>query len=153
MKFEFIRAEKRRYSVQELCRVLSVSQSGYYAWLGRAESQRASENRALLVEIRAIYASSRRCYGAPRIHRELRDACGSRVGRHRVARLMRADGLRGRCRRRYRVTTDSNHHDPIAENRVARKFETDRPNRVWVGDVTYIRTGEGWLYLAVLLDL
>ena len=135
-----------------MCQVLDVSLSGYYAWLHRPESQRSREDRRLLIETRAIHRQSRRRYGSPRVYRELRGR-GRVCGRHRVARLMRQDGLEGTFRRKFRVTTDSQHRWPVAANHLARRFSVSRPDRVWAGDITYIRTREGWLYLAVLLDL
>jgi len=152
MRFAFIRRHTVEFPVDVMCAVLEVSTSGYYAWLHRPESLRSRDDRRLLLEIRAIHRQSRRRYGSPRLHRELRHR-GYACGRHRVARLMRQDGLEGTYRRKFRVTTDSKHRWPVAENRLARQFEVSRPNTVWAADITYIRTREGWLYLAVLLDL
>ena len=134
------------------CRVLGVSRSGYYRWLGAAPSPRACDDVTLGAEIRAIYQAHKGRYGSPRIHRELR-AQGRRVGRKRVARLMRALGLRGHRPRRARRTTDSRHPHRIAPNVLARDFTRASVNRAWVGDITYVPTREGWLYLAVLVDL
>ena len=117
--------------------------------LGWANSR---DDRRLLIEIRAIHRQSRRTYGSPRMTRELRER-GHGCGRHRVARLMRQDGLQGTYRRKFRVTTNSQHRWPVAPNRLERRFEVARPDTVWAGDITYIWTREGWLYLAVLLDL
>ena len=152
MRFTFIRRHAGEYPVVCMCQVLDVSLSGYYAWLSRPESRRSRDDRRLLVEIRAIHRQSRRTYGSPRVYRELRDR-KSRCGRHRVARLMRQDRLEGTFRRRYRVTTNSKHKWPVAPNRLERRFEVATLDTVWAGDITYIWTGEGWLYLAVLLDL
>lgn len=152
MRFAFIRRHAGEYSVAWMCQVLDVSLSGYYAWLRRPESQRSRDDRRLLIEIRAIHRQSRRSYGSPRIYRELRER-KYRCGRHRVARLMRQDGLEGTYRRKFRVTTNSKHRWPVAPNRLERRFEAATPNTVWAGDITYIWTREGWLYLAVLLDL
>ena len=152
MRFAFIRRHAGEFSVAWMCQVLDVSLSGYYAWLHRPESQRSREDRRLLIEIRAIHRQSRRTYGSPRMVRELRER-QYRCGRHRVARLMRQDGLEGTYRRKFRVTTDSQHKWPVAPNRLERRFQVARPDTVWAGDITYIRTREGWLYLAVLLDL
>jgi len=152
MRFAFIRRHTGEFPLDVMCRVLEVSASGYYAWLARPESRRSRDDRRLLTEIRAIHRQSRRRYGSPRVHHELRGR-GVRCGRHRVARLMRQDGLEGTYRRKFRVTTDSKHRWPVAANRLARRFEVSRPDTVWAGDITYIRTREGWLYLAVLLDL
>ncbi len=135
-----------------MCQVLEVSRSGYYAWLRRPESPSSRDDRRLLIEIRAIHRQSRRTYGSPRMYRELRER-KYECGRHRVARLMRQDGLEGTYRRKFRVTTNSKHKWPTAPNRLERRFEVATPDTVWAGDITYIWTREGWLYLAVLLDL
>jgi len=136
-----------------MCKTLMVSRSGFYAWLARKESERASEDRRLTALIRGIFDESRRTYGAPRVHRTLRKR-GVRCGRKRVARLMRAAGLRPRTRRKFRVkTTDSNHSFPIAPDLLGRDFAAARPNHAWVSDITYIATDEGWLYLATTMDL
>lgn len=152
MRFAFIRRHTGEFPLDVMCRVLEVSASGYYAWLHRPESRRSRDNRQLLIEIRAIHRQSHRRYGSPRVYRELRGR-GRPCGRHRVARLMRRDGLEGTFRRKFRVTTDSKHRWPVAPNRLERQFAVSRPDTVWAGDITYIRTREGWLYLAVLLDL
>jgi len=145
-------AEKANYPVSLMCRVLGVSRSGLYAWERRGTSAREEADAGLSERIHAIHAASRTTYGSPRIHRGLRRE-GIRVGRKRVERLMRRDGLRGRIRRRFRRTTDSNHGFPVAPNTLNRQFEVDAPDRVWAGDITYIRTANGWGYLAVILDL
>ena len=152
MRFVFIRRHAGEFPVAWMCQVLGVSLSGYYAWMTRPESRRSREDRRLLLEIRTIYRQSRRTYGSPRIYRELRER-HYRCGRHRVARLMRRDGLQGSYRRRFRVTTLSKHRWPVAPNRLERRFEVSRPDTVWAGDITYVHTREGWLYLAVVLDL
>ncbi|WP_437776943.1 IS3 family transposase [Sorangium sp. So ce1097] len=152
VRFEFIDAEKAHYPVLVLCAVLLVSPSGYYAWAKRSQSARAKADAQLSAQIRAVHHKSRGRYGSPRVHAELR-ARGIRVGRKRVARLMRAQRLAARSKRRFRRTTNSRHNGPIAPNVIARQFEAQAPNQVWVTDVTYIPTGEGWLYLAVMLDL
>jgi len=134
-----------------MCRTLKVSTSGFYAWLGRPPSTRATEDIGLRVRIREIHAKSRARYGSPRVHRELR--LQGKIGRKRVIRLMQSEGLAGRKPRRFRKTTDSNHQHPVAENLLERKFQVNAPNKVWAGDITYIPTWEGWLYLSVILDL
>jgi len=140
------------YPVQRLCEVFSVSRSGYYTWLKGEASPRAQRDQALRVQIAAVHAKSRGTYGSPRVTLDLQDL-GERVGRHRVARLMRNAGLRGRQKRRYRVfTTDSRHNEPIAPNRMAAIPPPTRPDRVWVTDMTYVHTDEGWLYVAGVLD-
>lgn len=152
MRFAFIEAKKAKFGVAAWCRVLKVQRSGFYAWLGRAESKRASEDRLLSVEIRALFEQSRKTYGSPRIRGELRTA-GKRVCRHRIAKLMRQQRIQARPRRKFVATTQSNHGLPTPPNRLERDFVAKRPNQIWAGDVTYLPTREGWLYLAVLLDL
>ena len=150
--FELVKAEKAHYPIAVLCSVLSVSRSGFYAWERRPKPARARADAALVLDIRAAHKLGRGTYGSPRVHAELQ-AKGMRVGENRVARLMREDGLRARQKRRFRRTTDSNHTDPIAPNILQRNFEPEAPNQSWATDVTYVHTGEGWLYLAVMLDL
>lgn len=152
MKFGFIDAEKAVHSVRSMCRVLGVSPSGYYAWASRAPSGRARDDERLATHIRAVHRRSRGTYGSPRVHAELRDS-GLRVGRKRVARLMRQRGITALPRKRWRCTTDSNHSFAVADNVLDRNFVVDAPDRVWVTDITYVWTWEGWLYLAVVLDL
>jgi len=152
VKFELVKAEKAHYPVAVLCAVLSVSRSGFYAWLRRPEPARAAADAALVIDIRAAQKLGRGAYGSPRVHAELQ-AKGARVSEKRVARLMRENGLRARQKRRFRRTTDSNHADPIAPNVLQRDFEPEAPNQSWATDVTYVHTAEGWLYLAVMLDL
>ena len=153
MKFGFVDEHRQVWPVRVMCAVLGLSASGYYAWRGRPESQRSVANRELTEDIRLIHAESSGCYGSPRVHATLRRH-GRRVGRSRVERLMRRAGLRGLAAlpRRAR-TTNSRHGYPIAPNRLARTFEAAAPNQVWLADLTYIPTGEGWLYLAAILDL
>lgn len=152
MKFELVDAEKANFPVLVLCEVLEVSRSGYYAWKQRPPSPRKVSDAELRVEIAAIHTRSKRRYGSPRVFRSLQRR-GFKVSEKRVARLMREDGLVGLRKRAFRRTTDSNHDKPIAPNIVQRQFEPSGTNHVWAGDVTYIATGEGWSYLAVLLDL
>src|SRR5206468_8805570 len=130
-----------------------VSRAGFYAWQARPVAPRARADERLGLEIAAIHAESRQRYGSPRIHAELVDRRGCRVSRKRVARLMLVHGLVARRRPRFRVTTQSRHPFPIASNVLARQFERAEPNQAWVTDITYIPTGEGLLYLAVILDL
>ena len=152
MRFAFIHAERAGYPVTALSRALSVSRAGFYAWLARPESKRSAEDRRLAVLVRAAHDESRRTYGSPRVHVELA-AQGERVGRKRVVRLMRQEGLKARVRRRYRCTTMSEHDQPIAPNLLAREFQAEAPNRRWVGDTTELLAGSGKLYLAAVLDL
>ena len=140
------------FSVAALCRVMQVAPSGYYAWRSRRESQRSREDRHLLAQITGVFARSKARYGSPRVHRVLRDR-GARCSRKRVARLMRQHGLRARRAPRCMVTTDSDPALPVAENVLDRQFEVEVPNARWAADITHIWTGEGWLYLAVVLDL
>lgn len=155
MKFSFIRAHANEFLVPRMCEVLEVSKAGYYAWKKRPESERTRDDRRLKVKIRAVYRKSRKTYGSPRVHEELRDE-GIACGRKRVERLMREDGLRAKKKRRFRRTTDSAHAHPIHPNRLERNFavrEVEGVGRVWVSDITYLPTRAGWLYLAVVLDL
>ncbi len=152
MRFAFIDAQKAQHSVDMLCRVLEVSRSGYYAWKGREPSAHSKKDAQLAVEVAAVHEGSRRTYGSPRVHAELQ-ARGQQVSRKRVARLMHENDLRARRKRRFRVTTNSKHAHPVAPNLVERQFEVTAPNLVWVTDITYVWTRQGWLYLAVILDL
>lgn len=152
MKFARIDAEKAEWPIEGHCEVLGVSRSGYYAWRARPEAPRAKSDAELVVEIKAAHKAGRGAYGSPRVHRELR-ANGRRVGKKRVERLMRREGIFARRKRRFQRTTDSNHPDPIAPNILDRNFEIGLPNTAWVTDVTYVWTYEGWLYLAAILDL
>jgi putative transposase len=152
VKFAFIAAEKAQHPVAVLCSVLGVSSSGFYAWRKRRPSQRAKSDAQLALEVRLAHKRGRGTYGSPRVHRELK-AHGHCVGKKRVERLMRQEGIQGRQKRRFRRTTDSNHTQPVAANVLARDFHADAPNTAWVTDVTYVWTAEGWLYLAALLDL
>jgi putative transposase len=152
VRFGFIAAEKATFPVRVLCRMLQVSRAGFYAWQARPPAPRAQADERLGLEIAAIHAESQRRYGSPRIHAELVHR-GCRTSRKRVARLMRVHGLVARRRRRFCVTTQSRHPFPIAPNVLARQFERAVPDQAWVTDITYIPTGEGWLYLAVILDL
>jgi transposase InsO family protein len=152
VRFGFIEAEKAFYPIGTLCRMLKVRRSGFFAWRTRPESERSRTNKQLNLEVRRAFGASGRRYGSPRIHEELK-AQGLCVGRHRIARLMRQEGLQARKRRRFVGTTSSEHTLPVAPNLLSRDFEAAGPNQVWVGDVTFIATLQGWLYLAVLIDL
>jgi putative transposase len=147
-----MKANQAAHSVATMCRVLGVSASGYYAWQGRGVSARARQDDALLGQIRTCHRQSRGTYGAPRIQRDLRDV-GVRVGRKRVARLLRQAGLRGVSRRKWPVTTVRAPHGRPAPDLVQRAFRATGPNQLWVADITYIPTGAGFLYLAVVLDV
>jgi transposase InsO family protein len=152
VKFAFIRVEKAQFPVSVLCDVLDVSRSGFYAWLTRPLAERTTDDARLTIEIGTAHKRLRGIYGSPRIHRELK-AKGHRVGKKRIERLMRENGIQGRQKRRFRRTTDSKHAQPVAPNVLDRDFATDAPNEAWVTDVTYVATDEGWLYLAAILDL
>lgn len=132
--------------------MMQVQRSGYYAWRERGESTRAVEDRRLAVEVRTAFVENKRRYGSVRVRRALLNK-GQRICRHRIARLMREQQLRARPRRKFVATTNSDHSQPVPENVLQREFEAAAPNRAWVGDVTYLPTREGWLFLAVLLDL
>jgi putative transposase len=136
-----------------MCRLLQISRSGFYAWLDRPMSDRDRADLALTAKIEAIHRHSRGVYGSPNIHAELADEYQIRVGRKRVARLMRAAGLRGATLRRYVVTTEPDLHAPRAVDLVERQFYTDGPDRLWVADITYVPTWSGFLYLAMVLDV
>jgi putative transposase len=153
MKFRIIEDQRETFPIRVLCDVMGVSAAGFYAWRGRPESPRKTANRALLAEIRSLHLAHRGRYGAPRIHVALRDL-GHTASRGRIERLMRHHGIRAITARRFRTcTTDSRHDWPIAPNRLNQNFAADRPNQVWLADITYVPTSEGWLYLAVVLDL
>jgi putative transposase len=151
--YAFIAAHQQEYPVKTMCRVLSVSQSGFYAWRKRQPSQRQVENAWLTEQIRQAFERGRQVYGSPRIHAELRGQ-GISCGKHRVVRLMRQAGLQAIHKRRRRlVTTDSRHSDPIAPNLLGRDFTASAPNQKWLTDLTAVWTAQGWLYLAVVLDV
>lgn len=153
MRYPLIDAEKATYPVTVLCSTLDVSRSGYYAWRGQPVSARQISDEVISNRIVEIHSKSRRTYGSPRIYAELRSE-GVTISRKRVARLMRSKGIVVRRKRRFvPKTTDSNHALPVAPNILDRSFNQTAPDQAWVGDITYIRTSEGWLYLATLLDL
>ena len=152
MKFAFIQAQKAKFPVEMMCRYFEVSRSGYYAFCRRIPSLRAARDRALTEKIQAIHQRSRGTYGRPRVQAALRSQ-GIQTSSKRVGRLMKQEGLQSRRPRRVRSTTDSGHKLPVAENVLARAFWAQAPNEAWVGDITFIPTAQGWLYLAVLLDL
>ena len=152
MKYAFIRSHRTGYRVEVFCRVLGVSRQGYYAWCKRRESPRSREDRRLAARGRIVHAESKSRYGSPRVHATLREE-GIRCGEKRVARLMQVEGLRAKAGRKFKATTDSHHDRPLAPDLVRREFTAPAPNRVWVGDITYLWTAEGWLYLAVFIDL
>ena len=153
MIFRFIAAKKAEHSIAIMCRVLGVSRSGFHAWQGRKPSARALEDRRLTVRIAAIHQDNRRVYGSPRIHAELVLGDGERLGRKRVARLMRAAGISGLVARKRGRTTIRVPGVRVCDDLVDRAFAAEGPNRIWVADITYLRSWEGWLYLAAVQDL
>jgi len=155
MRFAFVQTHGDEHHVTTLCRVLQVSKAGYYAWVTRLPSEHATADEQLAETIRQVHKQSRGTYGSPRVQEKLKGK-GQRHSRKRIARLMRKQGLRAKTPRRYRRTTDSNHAHPVAPNTLDRQFAVEQvaaPDRVWVSDITYLATREGWLYLAVVLDL
>jgi putative transposase len=155
MRFAFVAAERASHAVAMLCRVIGASVGGFYAWLGRAAARedRAKQRAALLDDIRRVFEGSQRRYGSRRVHAALR-AEGNPSGRHRVARLMYESGISARRGKRRRpVTTDSRHDHPVVPNLLAQDFVATEPDTVWLADVSYIPTGEGWLYLAAIKDM
>lgn len=152
MRFAFIEAERAHYPIRMMCALLLVSRAGFYAWRTREPSARTKEDGLLKVRIRAVFERSRRTYGAPRIQAELREQ-GHRHARKRLAWLMAQEGICARAKRRFTKTTDSRHDLPVARNLLARNFSPTAPNKSWAGDITYVATAEGWLFLAVVIDL
>ena len=152
MKARFIVTDRSRLPVRRKCHLAEMPRSTFYASIDRPESRRARRNRYLLVLIGEVFARSERLYGSRRVHAELRKH-NIKCGHNRVARLMKLHGLVGVQRRAYRVTTDSEHDCPIAPNRLGRDFRATKPDRVYVADISYIPTEEGWLYLATEMDL
>ena len=153
MKYKFIDMNRSEFEVEKMCRALGVSRSGYYRWRQEPVSEREKENEKLAAAIRDIHERSRNTYGSPRVHAELKDR-GYRIGRNRVARLMRKHRIRSKVKKRFKVTTHSKHGLPVAENLLKRgDVQLHRPNQVWVSDITYIRSREGWLYLCIIMDL
>ena len=152
MRFALIDAEKAEFPVRTMCRVLDVSESGFFSWKGRPASQRQRDDMIYLAHIRIAFELSNRTYGSPRMHRDLVDE-GLSIGRRRTARLMRENGLAARQKRRFKRTTDSTHAWPVAPNLLDQDFAAEAPDQKWSADISYIWTAEGWLYLAVLIDL
>ena len=152
MRYDFVERHRGRWPVRLMCRVLRISAGGYYDWRGRPASSRTQRREALIVPIKALHGEVKARYGSPRVHAEL-VARGMPCSVNTVARLMRREGIAAKARRKFRVTTDSNHGRPVAENVLNRRFEPDAPNRAWTADTTYVATAEGWLYLAAVEDL
>ena len=152
MKYRFISANREIFKVGRMCNVLHVSRSSYYAWLKRPESTRKKGNRKLADRIKVIHGQFRKVYGAPRIHRELKGQ-GVSCSPNRVARIMKKEGIKAIVPRKFKATTDSKHNLPVAPNLLNQDFDIKEPNKVWLADITYIATAEGWLYLSSVMDL
>ena len=152
MKFEFIYEHRPLFTVEKMCHAFNVSRGGYYAWLHREDSPQKKENDKIMTAIIEIHEKSRRTYGSPRILAALK-AKGYWCGKNRVARLMKSKGIAAKTKRKFKATTNSKHNLPVAPNLLEQNFSVDAPNKVWVSDITYIWTNEGWLYLATVIDL
>lgn len=152
MKYAFVRQHREAYPIKRLCQTLGVSISGFYDWLDRPASQTQKANQRLLIRIRCFHKASRGIYGSPRIHKDLIDS-GERVSRPRVARLMRSAGIQSKMARKFVITTDSKNTRSPAPDRLQQAFCVENKNTAWVSDTTFIRTRQGWLYLAAVLDL
>ena len=152
MKYRFIDEHRSAFRVRKMCQVMGLTTSGYYSWKKRGKSKRSEENEKLDIAIRQAYRKSRGNYGSPRITKELQ-AQGICCGKNRVARRMKENQIVAKTKRRFRVTTNSKHKNPVAENILNQNFDTRQPDKVWASDITYIWTREGWLYLSVILDL
>jgi transposase InsO family protein len=152
VKYAWIKSQEGTFPVKAMCRVLKVRRSGYYAWKRPKSGERQAQSQRLDEAIRRVCEAHQGRYGSPRVTQDLKDE-GWRVGRPRVAKRMRALGLKARAARKYKATTQSKHNLPVAPNRLAQDFTASAPNRKWVSDITYLWTSEGWLYLAVVMDL
>jgi putative transposase len=152
MKYRFIFENRSSYKLGKMCKTLEVSRSGYHKYLSSKMSQRRCENMIIEKEIREIYRKSHGRYGSPRIHAEIRTS-GKRINRKRVARLMRINRIRAVTKRKYKATTNSAHNKSVADNLLNQNFKATGPNKIWVSDITYIWTKEGWLYLVVIMDI
>ena len=152
MKYWFMDQHRSSHGVQKMCRVIGASRSGYYRWKSQPQSQRQKENDKILMEIRESHKNSNRAYGSPRITEDLQ-AQGTKCSKNRVARLMKVHGIVAKAVKKFKATTDSKHNLPVAENLLKQNFAASKPNTVWVSDITYVWTSEGWLYLAMILDL
>ena len=152
MKYWFMDQHCSCHGVQKMCRVIEASRSGYYRWKRQPQSKRQKENEKILMEIRESHRNSRKTYGSPRIVEDLQ-AKGMICGENRVARLMKIHGIVGKAKKKFTATTNSKHNLPVAENLLNQNFAAEKPNSVWISDITYVPTLEGWLYLVVVLDL
>jgi putative transposase len=152
MKYKFIMENRKEFRLGKMCKVLNVSRSGYHNYIKRRFSQREKDDYIILEKIKEIHKRSRELYGSPRIYQELRRR-GLKINKKRVVRIMQKNGIRSKTKRKYKVTTNSNHSYPIAKNLIGQNFKSTELNKIWVSDITYIRTKEGWLYLSCILDL
>jgi len=152
MKYWFMDQHSSTHGVQKMCRIIGASRSGYYRWKIQPQSRRQKENEKILMEIKESHKNSRRAYGSPRIVEDLK-AKGMKCSENRVARLMKIHGIVGKAKKKFKATTNSNHALPVAENLMNQNFTAEKPNTVWLSDITYVPTLEGWLYLVVILDL
>jgi len=152
MKYEFIKEYSNEFPVSRMCQVMQVSKSGYYAWLKCSKSKRAIEDDFILERIMYSHKESGETYGSPRIHRNLKDE-GITCGIHKIERLMHVNGICAKTVKKFKATTNSKHSYPVAENIVDRNFTVEEKEKVWVSDITYIETSEGWLYLCIIMDL
>ena len=152
MKYWFMDQYRSTHGVQRMCRVIGASRSGYYRWKMQPQSKRQKENEKILMEIKESHKNSHRVYGSPRITEDLQ-AKGTKCSKNRVARLMKVHGIIAKAKKKFKATTNSKHNLPVADNLLNQDFVAEKPNTVWVSDITYIWTLEGWLYLAVILDL
>ena len=152
MKYDFMNNNNSKHCIRKMAEILEVSRSGYYAWKTRSQSKRSITNETLVKNIKGVFKKSRKRYGSPRVHAEL---CSEGVycNLKTVAKIMNHHGLIAQGRKKYRPTTNSRHNHPIAPNHLDRKFSVSSPNKVWVSDITYISTEEGWQYLCVIIDL
>lgn len=152
MRYALIKEQSNQFSLRLMCRLLSVSVSGYYGWRDRKPSRREEENRQSAIKIKYIFDDEKARAGALRITKRLNNE-GTPVGRHRIAKIMRSNGWRARAAKKFKATTNSNHSLPVAPNLLQQNFLAHQPNKKWVSDITYVWTEEGWLYLAVVMDL
>lgn len=152
MKYKFIMENRKEFRLGKMCKILNVSRSGYHNYVKRRFSRRESDENIILGKIKEIHKNSRELYGSPRIYQELRRR-GFKINKKRVVRIMRKYGIMAKTKRKYKVTTNSNHSYPITKDLIGQNFKSRKSNKIWVSDITYIRTKEGWLYLACILDL
>jgi len=152
MKYCFMDQYCSEFRVTKMCRSLGVSRSGYYGWKKQPQGKRRKDEERLLMEIKESYRKNKGNYGSPRIADDLRDK-GLRCGKNRVARIMKVNGIKAKTTKKFKATTNSKHNLPVAENLLKQDFTAATPNAVWVSDITYVSTNEGWLYLAVIIDL